>query len=133
VLVIDTSVAAAWWFADEVTPATEALLERVVAEGAVAPAVFPAEAANVLLQAERRRRIATALADRLLGILGGLPIEVEPPPRTPARALDLARAHRLSVYDAMYLEVAIRRGLPLATLDGDLKRAARAAGVATVP
>jgi predicted nucleic acid-binding protein len=131
-LVIDTSVAAAWWFADEVTPATDAVLERVVAEGAVVPALFPAEAANVLLQAERRKRIAPALVDRMLGILGGLPIDVEAPLRSPARALDLARAHGLTVYDATYLEAAIRRALPLATLDGDLTMAARAAGVPLV-
>lgn len=130
VLVIDTSVAAAWWFADEVTPATEAVLERVVADGAIVPALFPAEAANVLIQAERRKRIAPALVDRVLRILGGLPIEVEAPSQTPERAIDLARAHRLTVYDAMYLETAIRRGLPLATLDGELRRAARGAGVA---
>ena len=131
-LVIDTSVAAAWWFQDEVTAATDAVLERVVSEGAVVPALFPAEAANVLVHAERRKRIAPALVDRMLGILSGLPIEVEAPSRTPGRALDLARAHGLTVYDAMYLEAAIRRGLPLATLDGDLKKAARAAGVALV-
>jgi predicted nucleic acid-binding protein len=132
VLVIDTSVAAAWWFQDEVTQATDAVLEQVVSEGAVVPALFPAEAANVLVQAERRKRIAPALVDRMLGILNGLPIEVEASPRVPGRALDLARAHGLTVYDAMYLEAAIRRGLPLATLDGDLRRAARAAGVALV-
>jgi predicted nucleic acid-binding protein len=132
VLLIDTSVAAAWWFEDEVTPATEAVLERVAAEGAVVPAVFPAEAANVLVQAERRRRTAPALVDRVLGILAGLPIEVEAPLWPPGRALDLARAHGLTVYDAMYLEAAIRRGLPLATLDRDLKKAARAAGVKLV-
>jgi predicted nucleic acid-binding protein len=132
VLVIDTSVAAAWWFADEVTPATDAVLERVVAEGAVVPALFPAEVANVLVQAERRKRIAAALADRVLGILSGLPIEVEAPLRAPQGAVALARAHRLTIYDAMYLETAIRRALPLATLDGDLRRAARTAGVALV-
>lgn len=130
VLVVDTSVAAAWWFADEATPATDAVLERVVAEGAVVPALFSAEVANVLVQAERRKRIAPALVDRVLGILGKLPIEVEAPPRTPASAVALARAHGLTIYDAMYLEAAIRRGLPLATLDRDLQGAARAAGVA---
>lgn len=129
-LVIDTSVAAAWWFADEVTPATEAILERVVAEGAVVPALFPAEVANVLVQAERRKRMTPALADRVLGILSGLPIEVEPPLRAPLGSVDLARTHGLTIYDAMYLETAIRRALPLATLDGDLRRAARTAGVA---
>jgi predicted nucleic acid-binding protein len=129
VLVIDVSVAATWWFADEVTPATDAILERVVAEGAVVPALFPAEAANVLMQAERRKRVAPALVDRMLGILAGLPIEVEAPLRTPARALDITRAHGLTVYDALYLETAIRRGLPLATRDRDLQKAARAAGV----
>ena len=129
VLVIDTSVAAAWWFDDEVTPATDAVLERVASEGAVVPALFFAEVANVLVQAERRRRVAPALVDRILRIVTGLPIEVEGPQRSPARALDLARAHRLTVYDAMYLETAIRRGLPLATLDADLKQAARHVGV----
>lgn len=104
-----------------------------LAEGAVVPALFPGEVANVLVQAERRRRIAPAQADRVLGILGGLPIEVEAPRRAPGRALDFARAHRLTVYDAMYLEAAIRRALPLATLDGDLRRAARAAGVPLAP
>lgn len=128
-LVLDVSVAATWCFADEVTPTTDAILERVVAEGAVVPALFPAEMANVLAQAERRQRITPALVDRMLGILGGLPIEVEPPQRTPVRALDLARAHRLTVYDALYLETAIRRALPLATLDDDLRKAARATGV----
>lgn len=131
-LVVDTSVAASWWFADEVTPATDAVLERVVAEGAVVPALFPAEVANVLVQAERRKRIAPALADRVLGILSGLPIEVEAPLRAPGGAVALARTHGLTVYDAMYLETAIRRALPLATLDGDLQRAARTAGVALV-
>ncbi len=132
-VVLDTSVAAAWWFADEATPATDALLDRVVADGAVVPALFFAEASNVLLQAERRKRLAPGLADRLLRILSGLPLEVEQGPRLPERALDLARAHRLSVYDAIYLEVAIRRGLALATLDADLRRAAAAAGVGLLP
>ncbi len=131
-LVVDVSVAVAWLFADEVTPATEALLEHVVAEGAVVPALFPAEIANVLVQAERRGRITRALADRLLDVLAGLPIEVEAPVRTPTRALDLARAHGLTVYDALYLESAIRRGLPLATRDRELQRAAEATGVPLV-
>ena len=79
---------------------------------------------------ERRKRIASALADRVLGILGSLPIEVEAPLRAPGGAVALARAHELTVYDAMYLETAIRRALPLATLEGDLQRAARTTGVA---
>ena len=122
-------MAAAWCFADEATTATDDILERVVAHGAVVPALFEAEVANVLVQAERRKRIAPALVDRMLGILGGLPIEIEPPLRTPTRALDLARAHGLTVYDALYLETAIRRALPLATLDADLRKAAHATGV----
>lgn len=129
---LDVSVAATWCFADEVTPATDAILELVVVEGAVVPALFPAEVANVLVQAERRKRITPALVDRMLGILSGLPIEVETALRTPTRALDLARAHGLTVYDALYLEAAIRRALPLATLDDDLRRAALATGVLLV-
>jgi len=76
-----------------VTPATDAILERVVAEGAVVPALFPAEAANVLMQAERRKRVAPALVDRMLGILAGLPIEVEAPPQE-AAALRTRRRER---------------------------------------
>lgn len=131
-IVVDVSVAAAWWFVDEATPVTDAILEQVVVGGAVVPALFPAEAANVLVQAERRKRIAPALVDRMLDILAGLPIEVEPPLRMPQRAVDLARAHRLTVYDALYLEAAIRRGLPLATLDRDLRTAAHAVGVSVL-
>jgi predicted nucleic acid-binding protein len=131
-IVVDVSIAAAWLFVDEATPVTDAILEQVVVGGAVVPALVPVEAANVLVQAERRKRIAPALVDRMLDILAGLPIEVEPPPRMPQRAVDLARAHRLTVYDALYLEAAIRRGLPLATLDRDLRTAAHAAGVSVL-
>jgi predicted nucleic acid-binding protein len=129
VVVLDTSVTAAFCFADEATEATDALLQAVAATGAVVPCLWPFEIANVLVHAERRHRISAADVSRVLEILAGLPIEIEAPTALPRGALDLARAHRLTVYDAAYLEVAMRRGLPLATLDEDLRKAARAAGV----
>jgi predicted nucleic acid-binding protein len=128
-VVLDTSVAAAWCFDDESTEAADALLHDVASGGAVVPCLWPFEIANVLAQAERRRRVSAADVSRLLEILAGLPIEVEAAVAFPRSALDLARTHRLTVYDAAYLEVAMRLGYPLATLDDDLRKAARAVGV----
>lgn len=99
---------------------------------AVAPALWPLEVANAVLMGERRQRSTEAQAAKWLGNLSSLPITVDD--ETAARAwsdvLRLARAHRLSAYDAAYLELALRRGLPLATLDDQLKAAAAAVGVA---
>jgi predicted nucleic acid-binding protein len=97
----------------------------------VAPAVWPLEVANVLLVAERRRRITRAEAARFLELLGNLPVAVE---RTDEQnvlpvLLGLGREHRLSSYDASYLHLAMRERLRLATRDAALRAAARAVGV----
>ncbi len=130
-VVVDCSVALAWCFEDETTEFTEAVLDAVVAGGAVVPCLWPLEAANVLLVAERRKRISEAQATQFLDRLLALPIQIETPVgnETWTRVHALGRTHGLSSYDAAYLDLAIRRGLPLATLDRDLKKAAENSGV----
>lgn len=130
---LDASVALAWCFEDEGDEAMMAL-ERARVGVAHAPAVWPLEVGNALLVAERRRRLTEAEATRFLELVAALAIEIEPtaPLASTPALLSLARAHDLSLYDASYLELALRSGLPLATLDDRLGRAARAAGVALV-
>ena len=129
--VLDASVALAWGFEDEANPYTDAVLEALVEAEAFAPAVWPLEMGNVLLVAERRGRLTQAGTVQFLTLLQQLPIMVEPetPERMLAEILTLAREHRLSTYDASYLDLAIRRGLALATQDEGLRQAAVHCGV----
>ena len=130
-LVIDASVAAAWCFDDAVSPLSEAALDEVVRSGARVPAVWLVEMANVLVIAERRGRVDAERADRLLENLLALPVIVddrEPHALSPA-VVRVARAQRLTAYDAAYLELAMRTGLPLATRDATLGTAAGRVGV----
>jgi predicted nucleic acid-binding protein len=130
--VLDASVTLSWAFANEATPFTVRILERLKTARAVAPAVWPFEVINALVDAERRGRINAAQQAEFLERLRLLPISIEHRPVAwlGQQILPLARAHRLTAYDAAYLELAIREGLPLATLDGDLRKAAAAAGAA---
>ena len=132
-LVLDTSVSMAWCFKDEQTEAAVALLDRVIAHGAFAPQLWPVEAANGLLMAERRGRI-TNRTD-LLRFLKQLPVQLDADTAGQAWRVtsDLARANGLTAYDATYLELAIRLALPLATLDRQLAAAARTSGVVVLP
>ena len=130
--VLDASITAAWCFADETTAYTEAVLEMLAAGGeALAPAIWPFEVANVLVMAERRKRITLAKTTNFLQLLTGFAVSFDSAgaAQTFANVLSLAREQGLSTYDAAYLELAIRKGLPLATLDTDLKKAARIVGV----
>jgi predicted nucleic acid-binding protein len=129
--VLDASVTAAWCFADETTAYTEAVLEMLAAGDALAPAIWPFEVANVLAMAERRKRITLAKTTNFLQLLAGFSVSLDAASaaQTFDKVLSLAREQGLSTYDAAYLELAIREGLPLATLDTDLKKAARAVGV----
>ena len=131
VFVIDASIALTWCFEDEVTDATEAIGTRVDAEGAVVPDLWRLEVANALLLAERRGRLKWSSMQQRLELLAALPIaiDVETGIRAWTDTLLLARAERLTLYDAAYLELAIRRDVELATLDRDLRRAARKMGV----
>lgn len=125
--VLDASVAVAWCFDDESTPAAWALLDRLRSAPAHVPALWELEVGNILIGAERRRRITQARAAEFLGILGELDIRVDPemPGRAFRDVLPLAREQRLTTYDATYLELAMRLGLPLATKDTALIGAAK--------
>lgn len=131
--VLDTSLTVAWCFEDEVTPESEALLDRLSDEEAVVPALWTYEVSSVLLVAERRGRITEAQTARFLGVLGALPIIVDPADPDPLELVHLGRRHALSSYDAAYLSLAERRALPLATRDRDLTSACRVAGVELLP
>jgi predicted nucleic acid-binding protein len=131
-LVIDSSAALSWCFEDESSPESDALFERVRDQGGVVPGFWHLEVANVLLQAERRGRITTGDVAMRLELIAELPITTDN--ETTARAwreiLALARAEGLTTYDATYLELAVRRGLPLQTKDAALITAAKRTGVA---
>ncbi len=131
VFVLDCSITMAWLFHDEGTPKTTALLNRLAMETALVPAWWFIEITNVLAMAERKGRINPAQSDAFIADLSKLGIERddEAPGRAFTHLLPLCRAHRLTSYDAIYLELAIRRSLPLATLDDDLRKAAKKLGV----
>ena len=131
-VVIDASLTLAWYFEDEATPATDAVLDHVAGAGAIAPTVWRLEIANVFLHAVRRGRLTPAFRNNALAALSSLPIQVdsEGDNRVWTTTLELAERFGLTIYDASYLELAQRHGLPLATLDSDLQRAARTSGVA---
>ncbi len=128
----------AWCFEDEQTPAVMDVLDRLTQTGAVAPPLWPMEALNGLLSAERRRRIDADKRRVLAGFLRDLPVtlDVQMTEQAWTATIALAERFRLTVYDACYLEVAQRRRLPLATLDYALSVAAdglRIAVLGSVP
>jgi predicted nucleic acid-binding protein len=130
-IVIDASVALAWVFGDERHDTAWAIIDRLTQGAACAPALFPLEVANGLLVAHRRGRLSPEQTRSAVVLLEALPIEVDL--ETPQQAFGaiwaLASRHQLSSYDAAYLELAVRRALPIATLDARLARAARAEGL----
>jgi predicted nucleic acid-binding protein len=134
-LVLDASVTLAWCFPGESSAYSDAVLD-LLSGGveAVAPAIWPFDVANALLVAQRRKRIAVTQVTPLLHRISSLPISVEPIPvdRAFGPILAAARDENLTEYDAAYLELALREGLPLATLDQRLRQAARNTGVAIV-
>ena len=131
VCVLDCSVALSWCFEDEATKAGEALLDRLLDEQAAVPALWHLEIANVLALAERKKRISTAESSAFVGLIGAisLAVDAETPMRALGDVLNLARTHDLTAYDAAYLELAMRLGVPLATRDEHLRKAAKKTGV----
>jgi predicted nucleic acid-binding protein len=129
--VVDCSIAMAWLFHDEATPKTTALLNRLTTETALVPAWWFIEIANVLAMTERKGRITARESDAFIADLSKLGVERdnEAPDRAFTHLLGLCRTHRLTSYDAMYLDLAARRSLPLATLDEDLRKAAKKVGI----
>ena len=127
-LVVDASVTMAWILDDENSPEADAALARVQHSGAVVPYFWHIEIRNGLLLSERRNRIARAQVRLRLAGLDALPIETDDALDLNA-AYSLAQVHGLTFYDAVYLELALRRNAMLATLDRALMRAASAAGL----
>jgi predicted nucleic acid-binding protein len=129
--VLDCSVTMAWCFDDEGTLYTHAVRDSLAVVQAVVPSLWSLEVANATIMGERRKRLDEARSQRFIVLLQALPIVIDHENSNTAfgNIIHLARAHQLSAYDAAYLELAIRRGLPLACLDGKLKTAAVAAGV----
>lgn len=129
--VVDNSVVMSWFFPDETNEYADGVLEWLKEGSAVVPSLWPLEVVNVLLVAERRGRMNQADSARFLTLLASLPIEIEQtqPRSSMAGLLALGRANQLSSYDAAYLELAMRLGLPLATLDQKLRDAAAAVAV----
>ena len=132
--VLDASITLAWVFPDEATEATDRLLESLLERQAYAPCLWPIEVASAFLAATRRRRLEASRWPWIRHSLDALPIAVEPvdAARVGSAVLELAQDRGISVYDAMYLELALRMGLPLATLDERLAAAARAVDVETL-
>ncbi len=132
--VVHNSVVMAWCFEDEAGEYADAVLERLTVAEAMVPAIWPLEVGNVLLVAERQRRLGRADSERFIALLRQLPIVVEQEDarRALGDVMALARDVGLSTYDASYLNVALRHGLPIATLDRDLRKAARRCHVAVV-
>ena len=129
--VLDNSVTMAWGFDDESDPYADAILAPMHGLKAIVPAIWPFEVAHVLVVGERRKRITVGETQAFLSLLAKFSIQVEDDPMGQAwgHAMQLSRVHGLSIYDAAYVDLAIRRSLPLATLDAKLRAAAEALGV----
>ena len=124
--VVDNSVVMAWCFEDETSQYADTVLDKLEVSTAIVPSIWPLEVGNVLLVAERKKRLSESDSTRFIALLTELPItiEQEPPGRMLKEILALAREHQLSSYDASYLDLAMRKGLPIATLDNGLVAAA---------
>ena len=131
-IVLDASLALAYGFADETTPAVQRAVDLALQEGAVVVSFWHIEVANSIEMAVRRGRVLGANRDMLLEKLQEWPISVDT--QTAKQAWNetrrIAERHRLTLYDAAYLELAMRLGIPLATLDRELRTAASRENVA---
>ena len=132
--VLDASATLPWCFVGEATGESFALLERLKSDFAQVPPIWALEIANTLTVAERRGRIAPAATTEFLDVLAGLDIrhDAAAVERALVQVLDLARAYAITSYDASYLDLAMREGVPLATRDEALAAAARRVGVAVI-
>lgn len=134
-LVLDSSATLAWIFGDESTPAIESIFDQIAERGAIVPALWMLEVANSLTVAVRCERISPQERNDALADLSALEISIDPETEQHAwkATLQLAELHGLTIYDAVYLELAQRKRLPLVTLDRALLSAAGAAGVDVLP
>jgi len=125
--VVDNSVVMSWCFKDETNQYADAILDCLSEATAFVPSIWPLEVVNVLLVAERKKRFSEADSVRFITLLSQLPIivEHERPERRMTDLLALARSNNLSSYDASYLDLSMRKGLPIATLDTRLITASK--------
>jgi predicted nucleic acid-binding protein len=130
-IVVDASVALAWCFPDEASDYADAVLVALDGRTIIVPPMWVLEITNAVLVGERRKRVKPAEVRRFMELLGALIISEQslPVSESVRNILPLAREHNLSAYDAAYLELALRQGVPLATLDRSLQKAGGAAGV----
>lgn len=130
--VVDASVSAAWLLEDEATPYTEAALQATAAAEVWVPALWQIEMTNLLLSAQRRKRIEAAQRQLLVAAAASLRLRVDREPVPMVELDELAALHGLSAFDAVYLELAMRRKLPMATLNAALVKAMAATGIRVV-
>ena len=123
--VADNSVVIAWFSRSQATPYTDRYYKKLDKDEVVVPSVWPYEFANALAVLERRRIVSASLADEIIANAARLMTRIDSPPASPGLLLVLARRHGLSAYDAAYLELAQRLGVPLAVKDSPLATAAK--------
>ena len=130
-VVIDASLALAWCFPDGASEYADGVLVALEGRTVMVPPVWALEITNAVLVAERRKRVKQADVRRFVELLGGLTIieQSQTVIDTVSSVLPLARQYGLSAHDAAYLDVAVRQGAPLATLDSALEKAGRSAGI----
>jgi len=133
--VLDASVTLSWCFADESSAKTNAILEKLATETAIVPSLWHLEIGNILIGAERKHRITYAKLSEFLALLSQLNIKVDHEASTHGfhDILSLAHAEKITTYDAAYLELAMRQGLPLASKDKLLRKVATQLGVKLLP
>jgi len=126
--VLDCSVTMVWCFSDETNKISENALEKLQTDRAIVPSLWPFEVMNVLWVALRKKRLTNTQATSFITLLNALPIDIDPISQINKRVLELAREYTLSAYDAAYLEISLRRNIPLVTLDESLRKAAIKSG-----
>lgn len=127
--VVDCSIAARWFLPDEATPYTDAVFDLLNEQDAIVPTLFVSEFSNVFLKLVRQKKLAPALASEAIHKFSALGLEIDRNTPDPERIFNLANQYGLSAYDATYLELGLRRGLPMACWDGGLKAATEKAGL----
>lgn len=130
--VLDNSVVSGWLLESQASAYSDAIAQRLQVDRAMAPHLLVLEYTNVLRTACKRQKLIAAQAHEMLARLAVLPVDIDTAPPNPAQVFDLALRYDLTSYDAVYLDLALRKSLPIATQDRDLADAARAAGVGVV-
>jgi predicted nucleic acid-binding protein len=129
--ILDCSISASWFFSDEADEYSRSILESLSRRKALVPSIWPLEMVNVLLSSERRGRLSTANSRHFLDMILSLPIDRDTytSPSLEVSLYHLGLQYELSSYDAAYLELALRHGLPLATKDKKLLAACEKTGI----